>query len=88
MPVLLVHLANAMSSENSGFAEVDGIFQASDESIGKLFEGGKLGNMKLTDLSADGIEFQNDKAHQLIRDTIIPLTGNLVFSFQNNIAIY
>ena len=78
MPVLLVHLANAMSSENSGFAEVDGIFQVSDEPIGKLFEGGKLGNMKLTDISADGIEFQNDKALQFTRDTIVPLTGNLV----------
>ena len=78
IPQILVHLANAMRSENSGFAEVDGIFQVSDEPIFMLFEGGKLGNMKLTDLSESGFEFQNDKTLQFTRNTIVPLTSNLV----------
>ncbi len=59
VPVLLVHLADAMKGEDNGFAEVDGIFQISDLPDIKLFEGGKLGNMELNDLSEDGIEFRN-----------------------------
>ena len=51
VPVILVHLANAMRGADEGFAEVDGIFQISDEPNITLFEGGLLGNMKLTDLS-------------------------------------
>ena len=62
VPVLLVHLANAMRGENLGFAEVNGIFQVSDEPDIKLFEGGRLGNMELTDLSEEGIEFLDGKA--------------------------
>ncbi len=56
LPVILVHLVNAMSGgKGDGFAEVDGIFQISDFPYIKLFEGGRLGNMKLTDISEDGI---------------------------------
>ena len=58
VPVILVHLVNAMRGEDDGFAEVDGIFQVSDNPIVTLFEGGMLGNMKLTSLSDDGIEFR------------------------------
>ncbi|MEI8003223.1 MAG: S-layer protein domain-containing protein [Methanothrix sp.] len=60
VPVILVHLASAMRGAEEGFAEVEGIFQVSDEPYIKLFEGGLLGNMKLTDLSEDFIEFQNN----------------------------
>jgi S-layer protein (TIGR01567 family) len=77
-PVIMVHLANAMKSPNSGFAQIDAIFQISDIPSFKLFEGGKLGNMKLTALNEDILVFQNDKALQLHRDSIIPLTGNLL----------
>ncbi len=77
VPVLLVHLANSMKSEDNGFAEVDGIFQISDLPDVKLFEGGNLGNMKLNDLSEDGIEFRNSRALTFIRNFIIPLTRDL-----------
>jgi S-layer protein (TIGR01567 family) len=78
VPVLLVHLANAMRGENLGFAEVDGIFQVSDEPDVKLFEGGRIGNLELTDLSEEGIEFQNDKALTFTRNAVISLTGDMV----------
>ncbi|MHB8117442.1 MAG: S-layer protein domain-containing protein [Methanothrix sp.] len=74
VPIILVHLANAMGSENSGFAEVDGIFQVSDEPLVTLFEGGRLGNMKLTSLSDDGIEFRNDMSLTLIKNSQVLLT--------------
>ena len=77
VPVLLVHLANAMKGEDNGFAEVDGIFQISDLPDIKLFEGGKLGNMELNDFSEDGIEFRNYETLTLRRDYLLPLTPDL-----------
>lgn len=78
VPVVLVHLADAMSGENSGFAEVDGIFQVSSEPDFTVFEGGRLLEMELTDLSSEGMEFQNDRALTLIRNSVVPLAGNMV----------
>jgi len=78
LPVILVHLANAMSGgKGEGFAEVDGIFQISDVPNIRLFEGGLLGNMKLTDISEEGIELKNNVSFSLIRDSEIPLTPDL-----------
>ena len=77
VPVILVHLANAMRGGNEGFAEVDGVFQVSDVPYIKLFEGGLLGNMKLTDISEEGMEFQNNISLTFIRNSEIPLTADL-----------
>ncbi len=77
VPVILVHLADAMKGEDDGFAQVDGIFQISDLPDIRLFEGGQLGNMELNDLSEDGIEFRNSKALTLRRDSVVPLTPDL-----------
>lgn len=77
VPVILVHLAGAMRGGNEGFAEVDGIFQVSDVPYVRLFEGGLLGNMKMTDLSMDFIEFQNNISLTFIRDREVPLTADL-----------
>jgi S-layer protein (TIGR01567 family) len=78
VPIILVHLVNAMSGEDSGFAEVDGIFQVSDNPIVTLFEGGRLGNMKLTSHSDDGIEFRNDMSLTLIKNSQVPLATGFV----------
>lgn len=80
VPVLLVHLADAMSGASSGFAQVDGIFQVSSKPDFTIFEGGKLLNMELTDLSSEGMEFQNDKTLTLTRNSVIPLSGNLMIA--------
>ena len=77
VPVILVHLANAMFGGDEGFAEVDGVFQVGDVPYIKLFEGGLLGNMELTDYSDEGIEFQNNMSLTFIRDSEIPLTADL-----------
>jgi S-layer protein (TIGR01567 family) len=77
VPVLLVHLANAMKGVDNGFAEVDGIFQISDLPDIKLFEGGKLGNMELNDFSEDGIELRNYETLTFRRDYLVPLTPDL-----------
>lgn len=77
VPVLLVHLANAMKGEDDGFALVDGIFQISDLPDIRLFEGGRLGNMELNDFSEDAIEFRNSRTLTLRRDSVVPLTTDL-----------
>ncbi len=77
VPVLLVHLASSMKGEDHGFAEVDGIFQVSDLADIKLFEGGRLGNMELNDLSEDGIEFRNSRTLTFTRNFLVPLTADL-----------
>ncbi|MBN1236842.1 MAG: hypothetical protein JW999_12465, partial [Methanotrichaceae archaeon] len=77
VPVILVHLANAMRSDDEGLAEIDGIFQISDTPSIKLFDGGRLGNMKLTDHTEEGIEFQNNNSLTFSRDSEIPLTAEL-----------
>ncbi|MGB5099889.1 MAG: S-layer protein domain-containing protein [Methanothrix sp.] len=77
VPVILVHLTNAMRGSGEAFAEVDGIFQISDTSYIRLFEGGLLGNMRLTALSKDIIEFQNNISLSFIRDSEVPLTADL-----------
>ncbi len=77
VPVILVHLSDAMKSSKEGFAEVDGIFQVSDAPDIKLFDGALIGNMKLNSYSEDGLVFQNNISLSLIRDSEVPLTGNL-----------
>ncbi|MDD4161700.1 MAG: S-layer protein domain-containing protein [Methanothrix sp.] len=84
VPIILVHLANAMSSENSGFAEVDGIFQVSDEPVVRLFEGGRLGNMKMSALTEEGIEFQSDRSFTLLKNSEVPLTDGFALIVANS----
>ena len=79
-PVILVHLANAMSNENSGFAEVKGVFQVSDTPNIKLYTGERFDEMVVTDLSEDGVELKNDYAITLSRDSVKPLAGGLVLT--------
>jgi S-layer protein (TIGR01567 family) len=77
VPIILVHLSNAMSGGDSAFAEVDGIFQVSDQPLLRLFEGGILGNLKMTTLADDGLEFKNERSLTLLRDSQVPLTYGL-----------
>ena len=78
VPVILVHLANSMGSKDGDYASVDGIFQISDTPIARLIEGGILGNMKLEELSEDGIEFKNGLDLTLKRNTQVYLIPNLL----------
>ena len=61
----------------SDLHEVDAIFQVSNEPSVKLFEGGRLGNMELNDLSEDNIKFQNAKSLTFTRNAVVPLTDDL-----------
>lgn len=78
IPIILVHVANAMCGGDCGFAEVDGIFQVSDSPAIHLSDGAKLDNMELTDISEEGLEFRNDVDLNLNRDTVVPLLDGLM----------
>lgn len=84
VPVIMIHLANAMYGGDHGTAEIDGIFQVSDSPTIRLLEGAKLDNMKLTDISEDGIEFRNDVDLSLNRDTVVPLLDGLALVVTDN----
>jgi len=76
LPVILAHVSTAMRSQED-IVELDGIFQASDISGVRLTVGEREGNMELSDLAEDRIEFKNDKALSLTRNSVVPLLGSL-----------
>jgi S-layer protein (TIGR01567 family) len=78
IPVILVHFVDAMCGGDCGIAEVDGVFQVSDSPAIHLSEGSRLDNMKLTDISEEGIEFRTDVNLNLKRNTVVPLLDGLV----------
>jgi S-layer protein (TIGR01567 family) len=84
LPVILVHLANAMSTENSGFAEVKGVFQVSDAPDIKLNEGERIDDMEVTALSEESIELKNNNSILLSRNSVKPLAGGLVLTVVDN----
>lgn len=77
IPIIMVHLSNAMCGGDCGIAEIDGVFQVSDSPTIHLSEGTKLNNMKLTDISEEGIEFRNDVDLNLNRNTAVSLLDGL-----------
>lgn len=88
VPVILVHLHNAMSGGKFGFAEVDAVFQVSDEPDIKLFDSGRLGNLELTDISEDGFKFQNYKSLTFTQNVALPLMGSLAIVVVDNPNLY
>jgi len=77
LPVILVHLTNAMLGAGEGLAEVEGVFQISDEPNIRLFEGAMIGEMKLTDFSQFDIVLENNRTINLKRDSVISLIQGL-----------
>ena len=77
LPVILVHLTNAMLGAGEGLAEVEGVFQISDEPNIRLFEGAMIGEMKLTDYSQFDIVLENNRTINLKRDSVISLIQGL-----------
>lgn len=77
LPVILVHLTNAMLGAGEGLAEVEGVFQISDEPNIRLFEGAMIGEMKLTDYSQSGIEIENERSINLKSDSVVSLLPGL-----------
>ena len=77
IPVILVHLANAMRGDDDGLAEIDAVFQVSDEPYFKIFDGGRIGNLMLSHYSGEDMEFENNRTLTFSRDSMVPLTPDL-----------
>lgn len=73
LPVILVHLTNAMLGTGEGLAEVEGVFQISDEPNIRVFEGAMIGEMKIIDYSQSVIEIESSISINLRRDSTINL---------------
>jgi S-layer protein (TIGR01567 family) len=78
LPVILVHLAEAMTGADEELAEIDAVFQISDQPDLWIFDGVQVGEMKLNSFSDERLEFQNNRSISLRRDTDLQLTQNLV----------
>jgi S-layer protein (TIGR01567 family) len=76
LPVIMAHISMAMRSQED-IAELDGIFQISDAPSVNMAVGEREGNMELSDLGEDRIEFKSDKAISLTRSSVVPLLGGL-----------
>ena len=84
IPVILVHVAKAMRSHDSGIAEVEGVFQISDTPDIKFSEDSIVGNLIVTDISDEGVELKNDRSIALTRNSIIPLVDGLMLVVIND----
>ena len=77
VPLILVHIANAMRGSDNWIVEVDGVFQVSDQPYIQFREGGLIGEMKLISYGEDGFEFQNDRKLIFGKYSIVSLTDDL-----------
>jgi S-layer protein (TIGR01567 family) len=76
VPIILVHIADAMCGVDCGMVEVDGAFQVSDDPVIELVQGELLDKMKLAELSEEGVELRSDQELILKRDSVVPLIGS------------
>jgi S-layer protein (TIGR01567 family) len=84
LPLILVHVSNAMGGDKNGTVEVDGVFQIGDLPSITMKDGDRLGNMELLDLTEQEIVFKTDKDLTLTQDSIVPLADPLMLAAVND----
>jgi S-layer protein (TIGR01567 family) len=77
LPVILVHLTSAMRGNDDGLAEIDAVFQISDQPYIWISDGAEIGNLKVSHYSGQDIEFENNRTLTFSRNSIVPLTSFL-----------
>jgi S-layer protein (TIGR01567 family) len=88
LPLILIHVSNALGGDKNGTVEVDGVFQLSDAPVVSMKEGDKLGNMDLVDLNDQEIVFKSDKDLSMTRDTVVPLADRLMIIVVNDTNLF
>lgn len=88
LPLILIHVSNAIGGDKNGTVEIDGVFQLGDTPVVTMKDGDKLGNMELVDLTDQEIVFRTDKDISLTRDTIVPLADKLMLVVVNETNLY
>ncbi len=88
LPLILIHVSNALAGDKNGTAEIDGVFQLRDAPVVSMKDGDKLGNMELVDLTDQGIMFRTDKDITLTQDAVVPLADKLMLVVVNDTRLY
>lgn len=88
LPLILIHVSNALGGDKSRTVQVDGVFQLSDVPVVRMKDGDKLGNMELVDLTDKEIVLKTDKDLSLTQDTVVPLTDQLMITVVNETNLF
>ncbi len=88
LPLILIHVSNAIGGDKNGTVEIDGVFQLGDAPVVRMKDGDKLGNMELVDLTDQEIVFRTDKDISLTQDTVVPLADKLMLVVVNDTKLY
>ncbi len=79
LPLILIHISNAMGSADDAVVDIDAIFQISDSAAVRLPDGGKLDRMEVAEVSKDRIEMRNYGDLTLTRDSVLTVAAGLMF---------
>lgn len=88
LPLILIHVSNALGGDKNGTVEIDGVFQLSDTPVVSMKDGDKLGDMELVDLTDKEIVLKTDKDIALTQDTVVPLADKLMLVVVNDTKLY
>ncbi len=77
-PIALAHISNVFASAESALVTVDGLFQISDN-YASVEDGDKYDRMKVTSVSDQGVEMDNENSLTLRRGGTVSIFGNVGF---------
>ena len=77
-PIILAHISNVFASAESALVTVDGLFQISD-TFAAVEDGDKYDKMKVTSVSDQGVEMDNEDSLTLRKGSTTKIFGNVGF---------
>ena len=77
-PIVLAHISNVFASTESALVTVDGLFQISD-TFAAVEDGDKYDKMKVTSVSDQGVEMDNEDSLTLRKGSTTKIFGNVGF---------
>jgi len=78
VPIIMAHISNVFASTESDLVTVDGLFQLSD-SYSSVENGDEYDKMKVTDVSDEGVEMENDNTITLRKGDTTEIFGDVGF---------
>ncbi len=77
-PIIMAHISNVFASTESALVTVDGLFQISD-TFAAVEDGDKYDKMKVTSVSDQGVEMENENSITLRKGSTAKIFGNVGF---------
>ncbi len=77
-PIVMAHISNVFASTESALVTVDGLFQISDEYV-SVEDGDDYDKMKVSSVSDQGVEMENDDSLTLRKGSTAKIFGNVGF---------